>query len=328
MYATTLNGTRVGFLDRTTQNSMHKVISYFASPNEQQEMQSVPSLEEVEQAFRQINSISPDLLQTMAQCYSVNPKTHDRLAELTARMVAQQPLPLIPPQDNSLSVESCVNCRLYLGKFSFSLGPAFKHNFRSGKSRMGVKFTSSFDSANEQGNTGFGGSWSLSKGNVKATGFVDKNLSQSSVTVQTNTSSHVNVGIKVNSTDTPLFAYSNVVKNGRFVVLHKNNAGDIETTGCVLPFQTIKNKARRHSTHRKPARRHSTHKKQIKNQPTSTETRVHKRELVQQIHLPEPVYTIRARGGIAKLSLLAILSCLFVLFVSRLVSFLKNKRVK
>lgn len=104
-----------------------------------------------------------------------------------------------------------------------------------------------------------------------------------------------------------LFAPSNVVKNGKFVVLRNDKSelyGDeIETTGCVLPFQTIRDKAGLESRN----------KKQIESKPTFTETRPERHEtqktFMQQMQASIPVYVIRKPSTVGNLSVLGLLAC-------------------
>ena len=150
-----------------------------------------------------------------------------------------------------------------------------------------------------------------------------------SVKVQTNVPNNVNVGVQLkdnNPKGMSLFAPSNVVKNGKFVVLRNDKSelyGDeIETTGCVLPFQTIRDKAGLESRN----------KKQIKSKPAFTETRPERHEtqkvFMQQMQASIPVYVIRKPSTVGKLSVLGLLACLFLIFVRKIMSFLETKKIK
>ena len=123
-----------------------------------------------------------------------------------------------------------------------------------------------------------------------------------------------------------LFGPSNFVKNGRFMVLHniKVESVEIDTTVCILPFQTIKDQVEKRLKNR--------HKKQIENKPVFTETRAEKQEtqrvLMYQMQAPPPSFQIRKQSTIVKLSLLVFLAYLFLISVNKLISFLKTKKLR
>ncbi len=202
----------------------------------------------------------------------------------------------------------------------------------SGNSSIGLKLSLAFDRTNEGRKNEVEGSYSLSKENFKATAAAETDLSRSSLersfTFQTNTTNYASIGIQLENNNPKsvfLFAPSNVVDNGRFVVLRNDKSelyGDeIETTGCVLPFQTIRDKAGLESRN----------KKQIKSKPAFTETRPERHEtqkvFMQQMQASIPVYVIRKPSTVGKLSVLGLLACLFLIFVRKIMSFLETKKL-
>ena len=150
-----------------------------------------------------------------------------------------------------------------------------------------------------------------------------------SVKVQTNVPNNVNVGVQLkdnNPKGMSLFAPSNVVKNGKFVVLRNDKSElyghEIETRASVLPFQTIRDKAGLESGN----------KKQIESKPDFTETRPERQEtqkvFMQQMQASISVYVIRKPSTVGKLSVLGLLACLFLIFVRKIMSFLETKKIK
>ena len=315
-----LNVNRIGRLDQTTESSMHLIMTYFLAPGMQEDIRAIPTKEQMRDAILQIQSTNPVLIQTILRAYMINPRTLAQFTELANQLHQLDP--------SLFHFDFYLYGTLHIGSIKISLGPTCKYEPSSGKSSVGIKVALDFDPANEGGINLIGSSCSLSKKNFKATGSAETDLTEGnverSVTVQTNISNETTIGVQLkndNSKVMSFFAPSNVVKNGKFVVSHRTNDHEIETTASVLPLQSTKDSAKSDLRH----------EKQIENQPTFAETKVEKREtqrvFVQQT-APAPVYVIRRKETIVKLSLLAVLVCLLLFFVAKITSFLKNERVR
>ena len=211
-----------------------------------------------------------------------------------------------------------------------SFGPRFEFEVPS---NIGLKLSLSLDQTNKGVKNGVGPSFSVSKQNLEATATVGSNLSRKSLecafTFQKNTPDKTNTSVQVKDRcpkDVFLFDPSNLVTNGRFVVSHniKFDGDGIETTACVLPFQTIRDKGGKCLE--------SRDNKQIENKPTFTEKGAEKHEtqrvIMHQMQMPLPTFMIRRQSTIVKLSILGLLARLFLIFVKKLVSFLKIKKIR
>lgn len=311
-----LNVNRIGRLDQTTESSMHLIMTYFLAPGMQEDIGAIPTKEQMREAILQIQSTNPVLIQTMLRAYMINPRTLAQFTELANQLHQLDP--------NLFHFDFYLYGKLHMGSIKISFGPMCKYEPFSGKSHQGLKVALDFDPANEGWNNSIGSSCSLSKKNFKLTGVAETDLSEGSVersvTVQTNISNETTIGVQLkddNSKVMSFFAPSNVVKNGKFVVSHRTNGDEIETTASVLPLQSTKDSAKSDLRH----------EKQIENQPTFAETKVEKRE-TQRVFVQQsvPVYVIRRKETIVKLSLLAVLVCLLLLFVAKITSFLKKRK--
>ena len=200
----------------------------------------------------------------------------------------------------------------------------YEYEASSGKKSIGLKVGLGLDRADKGAKSIVGGSCSLTNNNLKVTGGAETDLSQSSVKrfvkVQTNAPNSANIGVQLkdnNSKGMSFFAPSNIVIKSKLVVSHCTNGDEIETTASVLPLQSAKDSAKSDLRH----------EKQIENQPPLTETRPGRRE-TQRLFIQEsvPVYVIRRRETIVKLSLLAVLVCLLLFFVVKITSFLKKRK--
>ena len=211
-----------------------------------------------------IESVNPQLNQILLQQISSDKRSMHTFLELLAQPMGANPPNLPPP--SCFNCACCLDAHPYMGQVGLSFKPKPDCKVSSGNTNTSLNFCLSLDQMNKGKKVK--SSLSVSKHNLEAAATVGSNLSRNSLErspiSQTNTPNKANIGVQVKHSflrDMFLFGPSNLVKNSRFIVLHniKIEGVEIDTTVCVLSFQTVKDQVEKRLKNR--------HKKQIENKP-------------------------------------------------------------
>ena len=317
----TLNINRIGPISRSTEACMHLVMQYFASPNN---VHIRPNVQQVLSSMGYIYRTNPVLFQTMLDSYLNNPQTVRQFVHLMSQSV---PLTSLNQPHAAWFRYICgLYAYFHFGWLKVAIGYHFTCQMPSGDANVGLKVGLSADQANKGRGKGVGGFVAGSTKKCKATATVETDLSRENqeraFRFQKSASDNVKVGIEVkdNRSGGAFFlAPSRLIRNSNFVVSHNINLDghEIETTVNGLPFKTIKGRIEENLK--------SRHKNPTSNNPALTKTAKQQMLILQPV---VPTYQLRRQSTIVKLSLLGLLVCLFLIFVKKLVSFLKTKKIR
>ena len=271
------------------------------------------------QSIRNLQAENPNLLNTMLRSYVSNPVTELRLRQLQhlinrrnqaliRNTLAGRPSPISTGFNFSCGLQR----QLYIKSLELSIGPKLCCELPSGKAKLSLYFSLVFDQVTKS-KAAIKGFMSLSKRNIEVitTRGIDLsgNYVERSFTLQTSFFNHSKVGLQVKdhcSRNIRLLSPSNIVNNGFFVVSSNNHCvKGIESQGsvCVMPFRTIKERIASHMANKQT-----------------------QKEIIQQIQ--RRVYMLRVRKILVSVFLFIALVSLFVFVISRIRSFLKNKKIR